>query len=934
MERRDFLNLLISSSIVFANSCKRKSKFFLPKIKEIASPERNNKLHFATTFPHRLFPLGIIVETYEDKPYSIQRNENHLHNNSSLPLYVFPSLYNLYDPFRFFNPRIENKEMDINDALEILLRSINKSIKDKKEIIFVIQDFLSPTLFKLISEIKSIYSDFYFYAIPNVDLLSNQIVANQILFNSRDFLLPDLTDAEIVLNIGSDFMSSDYFASFYLSKLCSKKYTLITIENVPSLTGMNSNFRFVLQEKEYLDCLLSLLIEISNFKNLSWLHKCLCKINSHIGFSHISRNIFEIIKLNKKVKVIIDPFLHPIMHTLGYILEYLINGESILNRWVVPFSKSTDYYSNSFLDFQTKLSENNFDTLVLFDSNPKEWIYNGINDVIANISKNNCFVFSFYPNYFYQVGYNCIPIKHYLEYWGDYLNIDKSISIQQPIVYPLNKNSLSLNELLISILENLKNETTYKTFFDYFKSYYINHFSSDNEFFSSISNGIISLPNMKDRPDSFSLNNSKITKVLTLLESSLISEKHQQNNGNEILLSARLSCKFFDGSYSNNPYLLELPDPIFGISWNDFLVLNEKIANKLEISDNDIVLVVNENTGKRIELPIIVSNLVSLDTGFFYIGNGTFYHNSYKTNSVTNKLEVVEFNYQILNFEDKSFYYLDSSTIVSIEKSGKELVLSRLKSSSIISSVSQLSELLFTYEDKSRSMYALNPYVDKWKLFVEIDRCIGCNLCLLACQLENNIPLVGEKEIQKQRDLYWIRIEKFKSENGYKQFYFLPIMCQQCDFAPCEAVCPVGATSHSEDGINEMTYNRCIGSRICMINCPYKVRRFNFDKYERLLTNSISEFKNPDVTVRSIGVSEKCNFCIHRLRDYQRNEKNFMTNERYFPSTACQDVCPSKAIVLIKGDVKIKNSTYKILLGNFNTRPNVLYNFTSNEKSK
>lgn len=934
MERRDFLNLLIASSIVFANSCKRKSKFFLPKVKETVSPRRNNKLHFATTFPHRLFPLGIIVETYEDKPYRIQRNENHPHNNGSLPIYVLPSLYNLYDPFRFFNPRIENKEMDINTALEIFLRSINKSIKDKKEIIFIIQEFISPTLLKLIAEIKSKYNGFYFYMIPSVDLLTNQIIANQILFNSRDFFLPDLTDAEIVLNIGSDFMNSDYFASFYLSKLRSKKYTLITIENVQSLTGMNSNYRFVLKEKEYTNCLLSLLKEISNFWNLSWLHKYIYKINPQFRFSYISRNIFEIIKLNKKVKVIIDPLLHPMVHILGYILEYLINRESFLNRWIVPVSRITEYHSNSYLDCQSKLSENNFGTLVLFDTNPKEWTYSGIKDFIANFRKNNCFVFSYYPNDFYQVGYNCIPTKNFLEYWGDYINIDNSISVQQPIVYPLNKNSISLNELLVAILENLKNETTYKTFFDYFKGYYINYFSSNDDFFSSISNGIISMENMKDRPNGFSLNNSKITKVLKLLKSKLFSEKYQKNKVNEIFLSVKLSSKFFDGSYSSNPYLLELPDPIFGISWNDFLVLSETIANKLEMRDEDVVLIFNENTRKRIELPIIVSDSVSSDTGFFYLGNRTFFSNSYQTNAVTNKLEIVEFNYKSLNFEGWSFYYLDTRIIVNIEKSGEKFVLTRLKSSSRISSASQLSEFLSKVDDTICSMYSLGPYDEKWKLVVDIDKCIGCNLCLLACQLENNIPLVGEKAIQKQRDLYWIRIEKFKLKNGYKQFYFLPIMCQQCDFAPCEAVCPAGATSHSNDGINEMTYNRCIGSRICMINCPYQARRFNFDSYERLLENSIGEFKNPDVTVRSIGVSEKCNFCIHRLREFQRNEKYFITKDRYSPSTACQDACPTKAIVLIKGDVEIRNSTYRVLLGNFNTRPNVLYNFTLNEKSK
>ncbi|MGQ9819990.1 MAG: 4Fe-4S dicluster domain-containing protein [Candidatus Kapaibacteriales bacterium] len=933
MDRRDFLNLLISSSIVFQNSCQRKSKFFVPKVKEIAGQQINDKLHFATTFPHKLLPLGVIIETYKDKPYRIQRNENHPHNNGFLPMFVLPSLYNLYDPFRFFNPLIEQKELNIDEALDCFLGSVSESISKKKDIIFVIQDILSPTLFKLISEIKTEYQNFYFYAIPNVDLLNNQLVANQILYDSSDFLLVDFSDADVILNIGSDFLSSDYFSSFYLSKLRLKKYTLITIESTLSLTGMNSNYRYALPESEYPACLLSILGGIGNSLNLRWLNEIIDEIQPQTIYSSISQEILNILRLNKKIKVIVDPLLHPLIHIIGYILESLINSTPFVERWIIPLSDSKSYFSTSYLDFQAKIYEKKFGTIVFFDSNPFEWTYKGVSDIVAQIKKNNCFVFSYYPTNFQQLGYNCIPTKNYLEYWGDYLNIDYSISVQQPIVYPLNKNSASLNEVLLLILRHLRKEQNYKTFFDFFKSFYIENFSCEDDFFSSISNGLMLLPNVKHRPTRFILNNSKITKVLALLKSKLFSEKFHLMKDDEIYLSLKISSKFFDGSYSNNPYLCELPDPIFGVSWDDFLILNERTANKLELNDNDVVLVLNELTNKSIELPVVVSNSVALSTGFIYLGTGEFYKNLLQDHKGTNKLEVVNTQFEKIDFINQNFYYHNPNTIVKIEKLGKKTLLSKLQSSSKISSGTQLLEMLNRYDDKTVSIYFSKAISEKWKLIIDIDKCIGCNLCLLACQLENNIPLVGPKEIQKQRDLFWIRVEKYQFGNGSKQFYFLPIMCQQCDIAPCEAVCPVGATSHSDDGINEMTYNRCIGSRICMINCPYEVRRFNFDRYKNFVANTLSEFKNPDVTVRTIGVSEKCNFCVHRLRESQKNEKNFQTTKIHSLSTACQDACPMNAITLTKTKKEENNSTFKILLAKFNTKPNVLYQFTLNEKS-
>ncbi|MFN3781235.1 MAG: 4Fe-4S dicluster domain-containing protein, partial [Candidatus Kapaibacteriota bacterium] len=214
------------------------------------------------------------------------------------------------------------------------------------------------------------------------------------------------------------------------------------------------------------------------------------------------------------------------------------------------------------------------------------------------------------------------------------------------------------------------------------------------------------------------------------------------------------------------------------------------------------------------------------------------------------------------------------------------------------------------------------------------DKCIGCNLCMLACQIENNIPVVGEKIISRNRDLFWINVLKLpKSE----MFYFLPLMCQHCNYAPCESVCPVGATSHSSEGINEMTYNQCIGSRFCMANCPYHVRKFNFQHPEKSHIHYIPEIMNPLVTVRSRGVSEKCTFCIHKLNFAKTKAKLFNESSDFPIQTACQAACPVQAIDFGRKKqllTKEKKNYLYLLLQNFNTHPNVYYKSTKNDQTK
>jgi molybdopterin-containing oxidoreductase family iron-sulfur binding subunit len=374
-------------------------------------------------------------------------------------------------------------------------------------------------------------------------------------------------------------------------------------------------------------------------------------------------------------------------------------------------------------------------------------------------------------------------------------------------------------------------------------------------------------------------------------------------------------AKVLDGRYANNGWLQELPDAITKITWDNALLIAPSTAREIGISDGDVVVV--EGNGATAELPAFVvpgqaRNSVCVALGYGrtaagQVGNGVGVDaNPFRTVSAPHILRGVTVRatgrrYALATTQDH--FAIDT-----IGFNERNLRVDELVREASLDAYLANPDIFHEHEHHPPliSLWKDHEYEgEQWGMAIDLNTCIGCNACIVACQAENNIPVVGREQVLNQREMQWIRLDRyFKTdpdipidEIDNAEVVFQPMTCVQCENAPCEQVCPVAATQHTTDGLNAMVYNRCVGTRYCSNNCPFKVRRFNFFNYHKELADTTKMQFNPEVTIRSRGVMEKCTFCVQRIeavRIQARNDNRPIADGEITP--ACAQTCPTRAI--------------------------------------
>jgi MoCo/4Fe-4S cofactor protein with predicted Tat translocation signal len=499
-----------------------------------------------------------------------------------------------------------------------------------------------------------------------------------------------------------------------------------------------------------------------------------------------------------------------------------------------------------------------------------------------------------------------VPRAHYLESWGDARAWDGTVSIVQPLIEPLYAGRTAAELLALALGEpSGAHELTRKTFAGLVPADRL-----EAAWHQALSDGVVA---GSAAPTSTPEPRLEATKEA-------VSQPEGVAGGDEIEVIFFPDAKVYDGRFANNPWLQELPDPLTRLTWDNAALMSPATAARLGVDRGDVVRLAAHDgaSGATLEVAVFVLPGQAEDTVALPLGYGRLRGGRVASGS---------------GFDAYAIKVAGDLTRLRVERTGRRYPLATTQDHHAIDAVGlkernhrvpdivregTLAEYLAhpTFAKtpgEERTMLPLWKPIEftgeyQWGMAIDLSACIGCNACAIACQAENNIPVVGKNRVAQGREMHWIRVDRyFKGRPEAPELVFQPVACQQCENAPCESVCPVAATVHSEEGLNQMVYNRCVGTRYCSNNCPYKVRRFNFFYYWKDLPQTEKMQFNPEVTVRSRGVMEKCTYCIQRIEAVKiaaKNDRRPVRDGEIVP--ACAQTCPAQAIVF--GDLKDEQS--------------------------
>jgi molybdopterin-containing oxidoreductase family iron-sulfur binding subunit len=557
-----------------------------------------------------------------------------------------------------------------------------------------------------------------------------------------------------------------------------------------------------------------------------------------------------------------------------------------------------------------------------------------------------------------------MPDRHFLESWGDTAPGSDVIAIQQPVMQAVpHFDSKQAGDALIAVSTHLGVDLGSATFYEYLRGAHQSAFSGDFEeaWREALRTGVIATAASASGSPSLRAPDAALTFDAPPLD----------GNG-DLTLIVHPSPRFGGGEFSNSPWLQELPDPVSKITWHSWLEMNPHTAEERGLREGDIVTVTSPYGS--VEVPLWLYPGIREDAVALAMGGGHSSMGRYADGNGVNAMALLP-----SVAEQPSGAFVTLATTVNVAPTGERRRLATVEGSAdqhdrAIAPAVALAELgqadaqeeeehgelqelqgvggfvpvpaeggaatAFPLEGARHGPYADAHEGPRWAMAIDLDKCTGCSACVTACASENNVPFVGEEQVLMGRDMNWVRIERYyenvdATQAGDLDVRFLPMICQHCGNAPCEPVCPVFATYHTPEGVNVQIYNRCVGTRYCANNCPYKVRVFNWYRYTDQIPEPLNWQWNPDVTVRDNGVMEKCSFCMQRIRDAENRaaleDGRDVRDGEIVP--ACQQSCPAEAIVFGNirdpasrvSEVVASERTYRVLDEIVNTQPAVSY---------
>ena len=928
--RRDFLKMLgfTVGYATLAAGCEmpvRKAIPYLNQPEEITPGVAN---FYASTFYDGNDYCSILVKTREGRPIKIEGNKLSPISKGGTSARVQASVLNLYDTARLQGPMKNGNKTNWETIDAEITDKLQSNIDNETEIALVTSTIISPTTKNLINEFIEKHPSVKWITYDSISLEAIR-KANKVSFDREIIPSYHFENADLIVGFNVDFLgtwlSPVEFTKQYSSRRLldgdTKMSRHIQYETNLSLTGSNADKRVPIKPShEGL-----ILLTLYNLLAKSLGAPVYPVASSPIDVSGVAK---ELLNSRGKSLVVSGSNDTSIQTTVNAINNLLGNyGKTIDMNRPVYLKQGNDLAFSSLIE---RMNAGKVDGIILWNVNPAydypeaDKFVNGLEKVDFSVS----FAETMDETASY-VTYVC-PDNHYLESWGDAEPQKGYFSMAQPTI-PKLFNTRQTQE---NLLKWSGNDSEYYT---YLKKYWEENifplqtnFLTFNEFWNqTVHDGTLQLKTDDvDQPD--------------FLETSLTSPTSSSGDGLELMLYEKISLG--TGKYANNPWLQELPDPISKATWDNYICLSPKYAGEYGLENEDMVSV-----NGKFDVPVLVQVGQAYGTCSIAVGYGRTRAGKVADNLGVNAFSLISSTNGLSNF---------SGIIVSISKvPGKkhQFALTQVHHSMEGRAIVRESTLNEYKKDpaagnkmhmgfikQNASLYQQPEFNGfRWGLAINLNACIGCGNCVISCQAENNISVIGKDQVRNRRIMHWMRIDRYYSEDSENpEVVHQPVMCQHCDNAPCENVCPVAATPHSNEGLNQMIYNRCIGTRYCMNNCPYRVRRFNWfemvnnDEFDYNMNSDLGKMVlNPDVTVRSRGVVEKCSLCVQRIQEkkLQAKKENRQLEDGEI-KMACEQSCPADAIVfgnMLDPESRVskiidKPGTYQ-LLEYLHTLPSVNY---------
>jgi molybdopterin-containing oxidoreductase family iron-sulfur binding subunit len=950
VHRRDVLKWMAASAALagLSGCTKLPEQKIVPYVK---SPEEiipGKPLFYATTFVHGGVGTGVLVESHMGRPTKIEGNPLHPGSLGATDIFAQASILDLYDPDRsqvvIHEGRISSWTAFLSQIADL---RTNFAATKGAGLRILTEAITSPSL---AAQIQALLKEFPEAKWHQWEPCSrdNAREGARVAFGRDVNTVYRLDKADVIVSLDSDFLYSGPGAVRYARDFAARRNAegpgakmnrLYVIEQGATTTGAMADHRVPLRATD-IGAVLAALSQILQPPQAN-AQRASDALPAGITIEWIEALAKDLQDHRGSAVIIVGEHQPTLVHALAHAINAFLGAVGNAVTYTDPIETGPTGWPRYFSE---SIAAGGVQALFILGANP---VYSeaGFGKELLKIPFR--VHVGLYADETAELCHWHIPEAHYLESWGDARAYDGTISLIQPLIAPLYEGKTAYE--VFAALQGHADKTAYDVVREYWKSQ-----KSEKEFDSfwsnSLHDGVIAGSALQARPVTVSLN-------LAVGEWNRISNAPVLHRGNADAVEVvfRPDPTIYDGRYANNAWLQEAPKPITKLTWDNTAQMSPVTAQKLKVTNGDVVQ--------------IGLNYVSIEAPVWIVpghaNNSITLHLGYGRRRAGRLGTGIGFNASALQPSELPWIQVEFGTIPGpkVTKTGKRYELAATQHHNIIDVNGHKEELEsqnafkrdlvrtgtlaeFKHNPKfaqeageapasGLTLYPGHEYKGySWGMAIDLNKCVGCGACVVACQAENNIAVVGKQEVIHGREMHWLRIDTyFRGDVETPETYFEPVPCMHCENAPCEAVCPVAATVHSPEGLNEMIYNRCVGTRYCSNNCPYKVRRFNFELFSDFATQSLKGLRNPNVTVRSRGVMEKCTYCVQRIQSAKiEAEKADRSVRDGDIVTACEAVCPAQAIVF--GDINDKSSRVAklkagprdyTLLAELNTRPRTSY---------